>query len=133
MPPKKRRSKPGDIEHHGRVTTTRDAHDPRVTPRAAEPSLAERAKRYESGPATPQPSSRYTPPIKSIRFRPDWHKTVGALVLVLGVAVAVVNDVMLLGASTTLLPGGHSEFYLVLGVAIAAYSTWWFGWFDRER
>lgn len=133
MPPQKRRTKPGDIEHHGRVTTTRDAHDPRVTPRAPDPSLVDRAKRYQSGPATPQQSSRYTPPTKSTRFRPDWHKTVGALILVLGAAIAVLNDVMLLGAPTTLLPGGHTELYLVLGVAIAAYSTWWFGWFDREH
>ncbi|MBI5089957.1 MAG: hypothetical protein HZB15_14135 [Actinobacteria bacterium] len=133
MPPKKRRTKPGDTEHHGRVTTPRNAHDPRVTPSATEPSLVERAKRYDSGPATPPPSSRYTPPIRAIRFRPGWHKLVGALLLVLGAAVAVLNDVMLLGASTTLLPGGHSEFYLILGVAIAGSGTWWFGWFDRER
>ena len=133
MPPKKRRSSPGDLEHHGRVTVPRGSRDPRVTPRAAEPSLAERAKRYERGSVTPAPSSRYTPPIRSVRFRAGWHKAVGAGLLVLGAAIAILNDVMLLGADTTLLPGGHSELYLILGVGVAGYSTWWFGWFDRER
>lgn len=94
------------------------------------------AKRPDLDPTprpTPAKSSRYTPPMRSIRWRSGWHKTVGATILILGVAVAVLNDVMLLGASTTLLPGGHSELYLVLGIVIAGYSTWWFGWFDRER
>jgi hypothetical protein len=68
-----------------------------------------------------------------VRYRPEWHKIVGALILVLGLAVIVLNDVMLLGASRSLLPGGHNELYLILGVVIAGYSTWWFGWFDRER
>jgi len=52
--------------------------------------------------------------------------------LVVGVLVIVANDAMLLGGvPTTLLPGGHSEGYLFLGVVLAAASTWWFGWFDR--
>ncbi len=132
MPPPKRRSKPGDIEHHGRVTVSRGATDSQLTARA-EPSLEDRAKRYERGPASPAPSSRYTPPIKSVRLRPGWHKTVGGLLLALGVAIAIVNDVMLLGPSTNLLPGGHNEAYLFLGVGIAGYSTRWFGWFDRAH
>lgn len=44
----------------------------------------------------------------------------------------VLNDLVLLGCPGVWLPGGHSELYLLLGVAIAGYSTWWFGWFDRE-
>jgi hypothetical protein len=31
------------------------------------------------------------------------------------------------------LPGGHNEFYLLIGMAAAGYSTWWFGWFDRKK
>lgn len=46
-----------------------------------------------------------------------------------GTAVAVLNDVAFFGPEP--LPGGHSELYLVLGVAIAAYGTWWLGLFDR--
>jgi hypothetical protein len=44
----------------------------------------------------------------------------------------VTNDVMLFGASTTLLPGGHNELYLVLGITVAGSSLWWFGWMDRN-
>ncbi len=135
MPPNKRRIKPADVEHRGRVTIPRDpaATNLGAEPQGEEPTLSERAKRYERGPVTPPASSRYTPPIKSVRLRPGWHKKVGALILVAGVVIAVLNDVMLLAPSTTVLPGGHSEFYLMLGIAIAGYSTRWFGWFDRAK
>ena len=130
MPPKKRRSTDGKIEHRGRVTAPRD---PTAVPYAATPAIAKQVKRQGSGSLNPAPSSRYTPPKKSVRFRPGWHKGVGAAVLLVGIAVAVLNDVMLLDPSKTLLPGGHSEFYLMLGIIIAGYSTWWFAWFDREK
>ena len=130
MPPNKRRTKAKDIEHRGRVTVSRD--DPTAVPRVAASTPSARAKRHESGPVTPAASSRYTPPIKSVRFRPGWHRTVGVLILILGLAVVILNDAML-GNSITLLPGGHSELYLMLGVVVAGYSTWWFGWFDREK
>lgn len=129
MPPNKRRTKGTDIEHRGRVTVSRD---PTEVPRAAAPLLSERATRKESGPVKPVASSRYTPPVKSFRLRPGWHKTVGALFVALGLAVVILNDAML-GISFTLLPGGHSELYLVLGIVIAGYGTRWFGWFDREK
>jgi hypothetical protein len=129
MPPNKRRTKRSDVDHRGRVTVSRD---PTEVPLAAAPSLSQRATHTESGPAKPAASSRYTPPVKSFRFRPGWHKTVGALFVVLGLAVVILNDAML-GNSVTLLPGGHSELYLVLGVMIAGYGTRWFGWFDREK
>lgn len=51
----------------------------------------------------------------------------------IGIAIIILNDIVLLGASATLLPGGHTELYLILGVVIAGYSTWWFGWFDRDK
>ena len=79
-------------------------------------------------------SARVTPrkPVK--RFRPPWHLVVGVALLVAGVAVAAVNDAMLLGGVPTwLLPGGHNEAYLFLGLGLAAWSTWWFGWYDRAR
>ena len=130
MPPKKRRTMARDIQHRGRVTVSRD--DYAAVPRPVASTPAARAKRNESGPVTPTASSRYTPPIKSTRLRPGWHKTVGVLILIAGITVVVLNDAML-GNSITLLPGGHSELYLMLGVLIAGYSTWWFGWFDREK
>ena len=127
MPPNKRRAKAGDMEHRGRVTVP---HDPHAVPRAAAPSA--RTKQNDRGPVAPSASSRYTPPIKSAMLRPDWHKTVGMLILSFGIAIIVLNEVMLLN-SITLLPGGHSELYLVLGVVVAGYATRWFGWFDREQ
>lgn len=129
MPPPKRRNDSGKTEHRGRVTTHRSEQP---LPRATAPApLA--SKRHASGVIPPIASSRYTPPIKSVRFRPDWHKAVGFVLLAIGISVVVLNDIVLLGAPVTLLPGGHSELYLILGVIIAGYSTWWFGWFDREK
>ena len=130
MPPHKKLIKPGDVEHHGRVTARRDDIP---FPRDAAPSALNTPKRRTNARETPAPSSRYTPPVKSVRFRSGWHKVVGAVFLVIGLAIVILNDIVLLGASATLLPGGHSEFYLMLGVIIAGYSTWWFGWFDREK
>ena len=129
MPPNKRRTKGTDIEHRGRVTVSRD---PTAVPRADPPVPSDRAKRKDTGPAKPVASSRYTPPIKSFRLRPGWHRTVGGLIVALGLVVVILNDAMV-GISITLLPGGHSELYLVLGIAIAGYGTRWFGWFDREK
>lgn len=134
MPPNKRRGKPGDPEHHGRVTSRAGAPLPRSS--GSQAPFDDRTARNRRAEPLPSPSARYTPPVRSVRsvrFRPRGHKVVGAVVLVAGIAIAVLNDVMLLGASSTLLPGGHSELYLVLGVAVAGFSTWWFGWFDREH
>ncbi len=38
---------------------------------------------------------------------------------------------MLMGEDLTLLPGGHAELYLVLGVSVAIGATWFLGLFDR--
>ena len=68
------------------------------------------------------------------RLRPRWHRVVGLLLLGAGVVTAALNDAMLLGGlPARLLPGGHSELYLFAGIALAAWSTWWFGWYDRAR
>lgn len=131
MPPSKRRTKGGRPVHRGRVTVPDDGE------RLARPSdpapidgplaPAHRVTR------TPPASSRYTPPTKSLRFRPGWNKILGFGLLILGVAIIVLNDAMMVQPSITLLPGGHTELYLIFGAAVAAYSTWWFGWFDRPR
>lgn len=49
----------------------------------------------------------------------------------LGVCIAVLNDVQWASARRTLLPGGHSELYLMLAFAVAGFGTWWLGLFDR--
>jgi len=46
-----------------------------------------------------------------------------------GVVIAVLNDVTRLGPR--LVPGGHSELYLLLAMAVAGYGGWWLGIFDR--
>lgn len=79
--------------------------------------------------AAPAPSSRYTPSRPRFRIRPTKHKVVGGLLIALGVVVGALNDFAYFGS--TPLPGGHSELYLLLAVAIAAYGTWWLGLFDR--
>lgn len=68
------------------------------------------------------------------RVRPRWHSVVGALLVIAGAIVIVLNYAMVLGGvPKSALPGGHSEGYLILGLAMAGFSTWWFGWFDRGR
>lgn len=130
MPPPKRRTGGRPTEHRGRVTVPVETG---VLPRGPDSLRAARSR--STGPAAPPPpaSSRYTPPIRVIRERPGWHRTVGWLLLAVGVAVAVLNDAMLLGGVPVVLPGGHSELYLLFGIALAAFSTRWFGWFDRTR
>ena len=86
-------------------------------------------------PATSRPavaaSDRYTPKKPEFRLRPGWHRVAGWLGVLLGIAVVAGNDVMLVLEDFTLLPGGHSELYLFVGIGIAAASTWFLGVFDR--
>lgn len=81
---------------------------------------------------TPQPtaSSRFTPKIKARGpFRPTWHKVIGALLILLGLGIFVLND--LAWFDINLIPGGHNELWAGAGIGTAFASTWWFGWFDR--
>lgn len=82
-------------------------------------------------PPPPSPSARYTPPQKKpFRFRPDWQRPLGWAVLVLGITIAVVNDLAFF--DIRVLPGGHNELYLLLGILVAAGGTWFLGLFDRS-
>lgn len=109
---KRRVPGPPSRQHKGRVTVRADPDTPRTPERA-----------------NPEASSRYTPRRPTFRIRPTGHKVAGWSLVAAGIAVAVLNDVAFFGPEP--LPGGHSELYLVLGVAIAAYGTWWLGLFDR--
>lgn len=51
--------------------------------------------------------------------------------VVLGLLVIALNYAEEFEVNTV--PGPHSELYFLLGIAIVAYSTWWFGWFDRVK
>lgn len=79
----------------------------------------------------PQASSRYTPPQPAVRLRPRWHRPLGWLGVAIGLLVVVLNDGMLMTNHVQLLPGGHSELYLLVGIGLAAASTWFLGLFDR--
>lgn len=86
--------------------------------------------RAEPPAEVPPASSRYTPRVKARGpFRPGWHKVVGSLIVFLGLAIFVVND--LAWFDINLIPGGHNELWAIVGISTAASSTWWFGWFDR--
>ncbi len=128
MATRKRRTGGTSSEHRGRVTVPVDRHPAApVTPESDRPHFRAPAR------PVPPPTSRYTPPARMVRVRPEWHRAVGWLCLVIGIAIAILNDVMLIGGLPVLLPGGHNELYLVVGVATAAWSLQWFGWFDRTR
>ena len=80
------------------------------------------------GKAPTSPTGRYTPPARPIRIRPDWHKSLGWVIVALGVVMAVVND--LAAFDIDLMPGGHNELYLLLALIIAGGGTWFLGLFD---
>lgn len=101
-----------------------------------QPAGATHSHRSSSIPPGNQPridveaNSRYTPKVKARGpFRPTWHKVVGALFLLAGAAIFIVND--LAWFDINIVPGGHNELYAALAFAVAGGSTWWFGWFDR--
>lgn len=83
------------------------------------------------GDSGPPESSRYTRPKPSYRLRPTWHRVAGWAGVVLGLVVVVLNDAMVFTDGVTLLPFGHQELYLMLGIAVAISSTWFLGLFDR--
>ena len=86
----------------------------------------------QKGPAASSGSGgRYTPPkTATYRFRPTWHKLVGIVQLIAGIAIVIINYVDREGLD--ILPGGHLEVYFILGMVIAAGSAWWFGALDRQ-
>lgn len=91
---------------------------------------ADGARSASAASPVPEANSRYTPKLKARGpFRPTWHKVVGALLLLTGVGIFVVND--LAWFDINLIPGGHNELYALLAFLVAGTSTWWFGWFDR--
>jgi len=94
------------------------------------PSVVARSMQGSGPQDAPRASSRYTPKFKARGpFRPTWHKVVGALLVVLGLSIFVIND--LAWFDINILPGGHNELWALLAFAVAGASTWWFGWFDR--
>ena len=91
----------------------------------------QRARHPKPRPVGSTESPRYTPPRTNYRIRPRWHRVVGWAGVALGILIAVANDTMLIADDLTLLPFGHQELYLILGVMVAGGSTWFLGLFDR--
>lgn len=88
-------------------------------------------RRPPSQAHTPAPSRRYTPPQqRSFRFRPSWHKPLGWGIVLLGITIAVVNDLTYF--DIRVMPGGHNELYLLLALLVAGGGTWFLGLFDRS-
>ena len=122
------------------MTKRKSAPGRRITPRRADPRQAHgvgASFRRPSGvqgqsasTKTPAPT-RYTPPKADYRIRPPWHRVAGRLGIALGMAIAIANDAMIFVEGLTLLPMGHQELYLLLGVAVSGGSTWFLGLFDR--
>lgn len=110
----------------------------RVTPSGRDKARArgddsQPGSRAEGGAAEVRVSSaRYTPPDRNVVVRPRWHRVAGWAGVVAGVLVVVLNDAMLAGIDTDLLPFGHSELYLILGVVIAGLFSRFLGLFDRQ-
>ena len=138
MAPPKKKTQGERILHQGRVTgrERNPVTEMRTESRPADaPAVPATERRHVTNrrAAAPLPTpARVTEP-RRFRVRSGRHKAVGWGLVLGGVGLAVVNDVMLLQPSLTLLPGGHNELFLVAGVAAAGWGTWWFGWFDRTR
>lgn len=62
-------------------------------------------------------------------FRP-WHRPVGLGMLVSGILIAVVNDLAYLNIEV--MPGGHNELYLMLGVLVAGTGAYLAGFFSPD-
>lgn len=134
MTPPKRRTRPSDPEHHGRTTERRSTLGHSL-PRADADHFGPRpraATRSGLSDGDVEPTSRTASRRPVARLRPTWHRWVGIVLLVLGGALLVVNDLMMLQPTLPrLLPGGHNELYLLAATLIGGYSTRFFGWFDR--
>ena len=93
-------------------------------------------------PETPSGSSNAGPDLEALArysanrsglvIRPGWHRIAGWLGIGLGLIIMTLNDAMRLGDDLRLLPYGHTEVYLLLGIAVAGASTWFLGMFDRQ-
>lgn len=86
-------------------------------------------KRTEPTVRAPVETGRVTRPKLRGPFRPTWHKVTGTALILLGLTVFILNDLALF--EIEVMPGGHSELWAPVAIAIAASSMWWFGWFDR--
>ena len=58
----------------------------------------------------------------------EWHRPLGWVLVVLGITIAVANDLALVDINV--MPGGHSELYLILGVLVGGGGAYFLGAFS---
>lgn len=93
-----------------------------------------RKPRTPSAAAARRSSGRYTAPAgENVRHRPTWHRTLGWLLVLVGLALAALNGLMYMGDDLTLLPGGFSLLYVPFGLPLAGLGAWLLGVFDEGR
>ncbi len=95
--------------------------------RRRKPKKAVRPKRVSTrSEPVAEYAGRYTPPsLRKIRFRPTWHKLVGGVLIVAGVALFIACEASFANIHAF---GGH--IWYAVGLGVAASSMWWFGAFD---
>lgn len=75
-------------------------------------TVSRRATSPASGRVTPPASGRYTPPIpRNAKVSPKWVPVIMLALLISGPIVVIINYI-------GLLPGGASNWYLLLGLAL---------------
>jgi hypothetical protein len=89
--------------------------------------MASRSKEAKIKAVYSPPATRRAP----VRYRPRRHRWTGQFLTAAGLLIVLLN-LLTQFTRARLLPGGHSPFYLILGVVVACSSLWWFGWFDRQ-
>ena len=86
-----------------------------------------------ASPPPPKTATSSVSPVrrpKVVRYRPTWHRVVGGIELAVGVLLIVLSYGPGLGYR---LLGIAPIWYLMVGGALAYYSTFWFGWWDRAK
>lgn len=92
----------------------------RARPAAQVPSEAAPTRRGVSKTATVH--KKLYPPYR------EWHRPLGWLLVALGISIVIVNDLAFVDIN--IMPGGHNELYLVLGLAVAGGGSYLLGAFS---
>ena len=92
----------------------------RVRPAAQDPTEVAPTRRGVSKTATAQ--KKLYPPYR------EWHRPLGWLLVAFGVLIVIVNDLAFVDIN--IMPGGHNELYLLLGVAVGGGGSYFLGAFS---
>ena len=92
----------------------------RIRPAAQVPTEAAPTRRGVS--KTAAPSKKLYPPYRG------WHRPLGWLLVAFGILIVIVNDLAFVDIN--IMPGGHNELYLILGVAVGGGGSYFLGAFS---